>query len=69
MTLNSRPNRRREEQRETFVSQAAAEETVQLHCLIPAAMHRQLRILAAQEDTTVTRLVLDALGDYLSGRA
>ena len=68
MTLNSRPNRRREEQRETFVNQASAEETVQLHCLIPATMHRQLRILAAQEDTTVTRLVMSALEEYLSDK-
>ena len=68
MSLHSRPHRSREGQREAFVNQAAAEETVQLHCLIPSAMHRQLRILAAQEGTTVTSLVLTALDDYLAGR-
>ena len=68
MTLHSRPHRQREGQRDAFVNQAAAEETVQLHCLIPATMHRQLRILAAQEGTTVTSLVLTALEDHLADR-
>ena len=68
MTLHGRPHRQRESQRETFVNQVAAEETVQLHCLIPSAMHRQLRVLAAQEGTTVTSLVLEALDGYLTDR-
>ncbi len=41
MTMHSRPNRRREDRREAFVNQAAAADTAQLHCLIPADMHRQ----------------------------
>ena len=65
MTLHSRPSRRTQEQTEAFVSQAAAEETVQLHCLIPLETHRRLRILAAQDRTTVTSLVLRALDDFL----
>jgi hypothetical protein len=67
MTMHSRPSRRRE-QTEAFVNQAAVPETVQLHCLIPSATHRRLRILAAQEGTTVTRLVLAALEGYLAER-
>ena len=69
MTMHSKPSRRREEEaRNAFVSQAAAVETAQLHCLIPAELHRDLRVLAAQEGTTVTTLVVAALEGYLATR-
>ena len=68
MTMHSRPNRRREEQRETFVNQAAAEDTAQLHCLISADMHRQLRVMAAQEGTNMTELVKTAIENFLAAR-
>ena len=43
MTLSSRPKRRQEERTAAFVEQAAAVDTEQLHCLIPADLHRRLR--------------------------
>ena len=55
--------------KETFIEQAAAVDTVQLHCLIPTDMHKTLRILAAQEDTTVTSLVMEAIEGLLSKRS
>ena len=61
MTLHSRPSRRNSEQRDAFVNQVAAAETSQLHCLIPADMHRKLRVKAALEDTSVTALVIMAV--------
>ena len=42
MTLSSRPKRRQEERTAAFVEQAAAVDTEQLHCLIPADLHRRL---------------------------
>ena len=48
MTLSSRPKRRQEERTAAFVEQAAAVDTEQLHCLIPADLHRRLRVLAAE---------------------
>ena len=70
MTLHSKPSRRQgEEARNAFVDQAAAVETAQLHCLIPAELHRSLRIIAAQERTTVTTLVVAALDGYLATRS
>ena len=68
MTLHSRPSRRNSEQREAFVSQAAAADTSQLHCLIPTDLHRQLRVKAAMEDTNITALVIRAIEDFLSGQ-
>ena len=52
MTLSSRPKRRQEERTAAFVEQAAAVDTEQLHCLIPADLHRRLRVLAAEDRTT-----------------
>jgi hypothetical protein len=66
MTLHSRPNRRNTEQREAFVNQAAAADTAQLHCLIPADLHRQLRVKAALEDTNMTALVIAAIETFLT---
>ena len=48
MTLSSRPKRRQEERTAAFVEHAAAVDTEQLHCLIPADLHRRLRVLAAE---------------------
>lgn len=68
MSMHSRPGGRREGRRETFVNQAAAVDTAQLHCLIPADMHRQLRVKAALEGTNITALVITAIEDFLADR-
>ena len=57
MTLSSRPKRRQEERTAAFVEQAAAVDTEQLHCLIPADLHSRLRVMAAEDRTTITNLV------------
>ena len=69
MTMRSRPRRRGETRRATFVEQAVAEETAQLHCMIPDELHHRLRILAAQDRTTITALVTEALKDYVASRS
>ena len=66
MTLHSKPSRRNSEQRDAFVNQAAAADTSQLHCLIPADMHRHLRVKAAMEDTSVTALVITAIENFFA---
>ena len=68
MTLHSRPGRRRGDQADAFVEQAAAEDLEQLHCQIPAGLHRRLRVIAAEERTTMTKLVVAAIEGYLDGR-
>ena len=67
--MHSRPRSRGEDRSTTFVNQAAAEETAQLHCLIPDDLHHSLRILAAQERTTMTALVTEALRSYVATRS
>ena len=69
MTL-SRKNRGDEEERTSpFVEQAAVEETAQLHCEIPARLHRRLRILAIEQDTTMKDLVVTAIEEMLASKA
>lgn len=67
MTMHSRTSRR-EEQRENFINQASAVDTAQLHCLIPADLHRQLRVTAALEGTNMTALVITAIEDFFATR-
>ena len=78
MTLRARRPRRRDEAAETssregtraaFVEQAAAEETAQLHCLIPERLHRRLRVTSAEERTTITALVTEALEGFFEDRS
>ena len=69
MTL-SRKNRGGEQERTSaFIEQAAAEETAQLHCDIPAGLHRRLRILAVEQDTSMKNLVITAIEGMLSEKA
>ena len=69
MIMHSRPRRRGEARTATFVEQAVAEETAQLHCMIPDELHHKLRMLAAQDRTTITALVTVALNDYVASRS
>ena len=69
MTMGSRPRRRGEERTAAFVEQVAEEETSQLHCMIPDELHHKLRMLAAQDRTTMTALVTEAIEGYVAGRS
>ena len=51
------------------MEQAAVEETAQLHCEIPARLHRRLRILAIEQDTTMKDLVVTAIEEMLASKA
>ena len=51
------------------MERAVAEEMAQLHCMIPDELHHRLRILAAQDRTTITALVTEALNDYVASRS
>lgn len=66
MTLRRRESRSDQERTAAFVEQAAAEETAQLHCEIPTSLHRRLRILAVEENTTMKDLVVSAIEEFLS---
>ena len=69
MVMGARPKGRREDRTATFVEQVAEEETTQLHCMIPDDLHHELKMLAAQDRSTMTALVTEALRGYVAGRA
>ena len=68
MTLSRRESRSEQNRTAAFVEQAAAEETAQLHCEIPASLHRRLRILAIEENTTMKDLVVSAVEQLLAAK-
>ena len=47
-----------------FVEQVAAEDTTQLHCMIPESLHHRFRMMAAERRTTMTALVIEALSNF-----
>ena len=68
MTLRRRDREGEQERTSAFVEQAAAEATTQLHCEIPTRLHRRLRILAVEQDTTMKDLVVTAIEDMLASK-
>ena len=69
MVMGARPRGRREDRTAAFVEQVTDEETTQLHCMIPDDLHHELKMLAAQDRSTMTALVTEALRGYVAGRA
>ena len=67
MTIRRNPNRGNQEEREAFIEQAAAD-TTRLHCFIPTELHHQLKIMAVEERTNMTALVVEALEKYVAQR-
>ena len=55
MTFSRRPESPdNQERREAFREQAAAPDVTVLHCRIPSELHRRLRHLVVDEDSSVT---------------
>ena len=67
MTIRRNPNRGNQEERDAFIEQAAAD-TTRLHCFIPTELHHQLKIMAVEERTNMTALVVEALEKYVAQR-
>ena len=70
MTYSRRPESADEqERRESFREQAAAPDVTVLHCRIPSALHRRLRHLVVDEDSSVTAMVIEMLEEGLQRRS
>ena len=67
-SIRSNPNRGNQAAREAFVDQAAADDTTRLHCFIPSALHYRIKLMALEERTDMTKLVVEALEDLVAGR-
>ncbi len=64
MTIRRNPQQGNQEEREAFIEQAAAD-TTRLHCFIPTALHHRLKIMAVEERSNMTALVIEALEKYV----
>ena len=69
MTLGRRTNRIQSERDNAFVDQAAAADVQDLHCQIPAELHRRVRVSAAERGTRMTTVVIEALEAYFADRS
>ena len=68
MTLSRRPSRRQNNRSDAFVERAAAAEVHDLHCQIPADLHRRVRVMAAEQGIKMTAVVIEALEAYFADR-
>ena len=68
MAIRSNPNRGNQGERDAFIDQAAAADTTRLHCFIPTDLHHELKVMALEERSNMTALVIEALENYVSER-
>ena len=68
MTIRSNPNRGNQAARDVFVDQVAAEDTTRLHCFIPSDLHHRIKLMAVDERTNMTALVVEALQGLVADR-
>ena len=69
MTFARRPETSgSQDRREAFREQAAAADVTVLHCRIPSELHRRLRHLVVDEDSSVTAMVIEMLREGLERR-
>ena len=68
MAIRSNPNRGNQGERDAFIDQAAAADTTRLHCFIPTDLHHELKVMALEERSNMTALVVEALKNYVAER-
>ena len=69
MVFASRPESSdNQEQRETFREQAATPNVTVLHCRVSFELHRRLRRMVMDEDSSVTAMVIEMLEEGLQRR-
>ena len=67
-SIRSNPNRGNQAARDAFVDQAAADDTTRLHCFIPSELHHRIKLMAVDERTNMTALVVEALEGLVAQR-
>ena len=64
MSINSRPQRDDQQDRNGFLSRATVEDTAKLQCWIPSELHHWLKVKALDGRTNMTALVIEVLENY-----
>jgi hypothetical protein len=67
MTLAVKPTRRSSVSKREAIEEATREPTIRLNALIPASLHKRLKLRAIEEGSgaTVTAIIIAAADEYL----
>ena len=66
MTLKAKKTRRQREEKEAAITEATKEETKRLNAEIPKSLHNRLKMFAAEKETKITDVIINALNEYMS---
>ena len=66
MVLKAKKTRRARHARDEAINEAAKPDTKRLNAEIPRPLHSQLKTFAAQKETKITDVVIEAITEYLS---
>lgn len=66
MPLKSKKTRRDRVAKDEAISEAIKPDTKRLNAEIPRDLHSKLKTFAAQKETKITEVVIDAITEYLS---
>ena len=66
MVLHAKTSRRDSDAKDRVIAEISAEPTKRLNVEILASLHRRIKMASAAGDTTITEMVVAALGTYLN---
>ncbi|MGV2830735.1 plasmid partition protein ParG [Myxosarcina sp. GI1(2024)] len=66
MGLNAKKTRRDRTDKERAINEAIKPDTKRLNAEIPRELHSRLKTFAAQQETKITEVVIEAITEYLS---
>jgi predicted HicB family RNase H-like nuclease len=67
--LRAKTTRRSTETKDRVLEEVAKEETTRLNAVVPVSLHKAVKVQAANEERSITDLLIEALNDYLSKSA
>ena len=69
MVLKAKKTRRDRSDKERAIDEATKPDTKRLNAEIPRELHSQLKTFAAQKETKITEVVIEAITEYLSKKS
>lgn len=67
--LRAKTTRRQTEAKDRVLDEVVREETTRLNAVVPVSLHKAVKVQAANEERSITDLLIEALNDYLSKNA
>jgi predicted HicB family RNase H-like nuclease len=64
--LRAKTTRRNTETKDRVLEEVAKEETTRLNAVVSVSLHKAVKVQAANEERSITDLLIEALNDYLS---